>query len=464
MNLSSNGNNSLRTIDINLEFFPNGKGFYLPRPQQTLEGKTEQQKARQVVSGRSDTSVQLNYEEVRKGLQNALSRVEILCDNNAEGRRQLLQHELLRLFLSASEETRGRLGFVLSDAPLSYRVLEVLYLRRRQLCTGFEYALSDLKCWLSLAVLLDEPDFIQFMMQYVQELGPCSRQRLEDVMFVHESSAKSLCHAVLDISAPGDGAVPFDFRYYNFMLDDLIAMGDEPPHASLIPSVQREVTLSMRELHAEWLLQVTMALNLKLETFFLAVAIVDRYLAKVAVKRERFHLVGCAALMLASKQEEIFPASLHALVRYGADHFTIDMLVATECQLFAQLGFNVVLPTLSAVGMGILLQQDIAPCGAQRSCLLYVLATLAIRTYYRQYKLSSLAAAAVYMSRVCFNIPTGRPCEEVLSLLPVIRAALSRNPAVGSGGVHDVFSRGIYHEVSKLKLSELIGNEDCEGN
>ncbi|ESL08430.1 mitotic cyclin [Trypanosoma rangeli SC58] len=408
-----------------------------------------------IEEGTASISANLSYDELRVLLQNVLSRIELFCNNNAEERRRILQSEFSRLMCAASEKTKRALDVVRSDAPLSYRVLEVLRFRRRELCTGFEYSLNDLKEWFSLAMLLGEPDTFQFGMQYAQELGPCSRKELGDCIFVNTSNAESLWHALLGVRAHVDYLVPFDFRCYGLILDDLIAMGDEPPHASLIQSVQSDVTLSMRELHAEWLLNVSTAINLRLETFFLAVAIVDRYLSKVVIRRGLLHLVGCAALLLASKQEEIFPVPLHTLVRHGKGQFTVDMLVATECKLFEHVGFDVVIPTLSAVGMGILLPQDPPPSEVQRNCLLYILATLAIRTHYRQYRLSSLAAAAVYLSRVCFSIPTGRACEEVLSLLPLIGAALCRNSAVGAGGVYDIFSRNKYNNVSHLQLSEL---------
>ncbi|RNF27257.1 mitotic cyclin [Trypanosoma conorhini] len=457
MNFNSNdGSHSLQLIDINQGHFKRDTTSQFSRAQPVPSNKAGPLSVLPTEGGTEAIFAKLSYDELRICLQEALSRVELLCSNSTEERLQLLQNEFSRLIAASSDETKRVLRVIRSDTPLSYRVLEVLRLRRRELCTGFEYSLGDLQEWLSLAVLLGEPDAFQFAKQYIQWLGPCSRKELEDVFSVNASNVESLWPALLGVRAPVDYLVSFDFRYYSLMLDDLIAVADEPPQAASIQSLQSEMTLSTREVLAQWLLNFTVALKLRLETFFLAVAMVDLYLCRVPVRRERLHLLGSAALLLASKQEEIFPAPLQTLVRHGNGRFTLDTLVVTECKLFQHIGFDVVIPTLSAVGMGLFMPQDPPPCEAQRSCLLYILATLAIRTHYRQYRLSSLAAAAVYLSRVCFNIPTGRACEEVVPLLPLIEADLSRNSAVGAGSIHDIFSKTTYHNVSRLPLSEMI--------
>lgn len=446
------GSETLQALDINVQPFLEGKDFFLPLPPKPA--RSDEQTSRRTLCGAREFTAPLNYNELQKRLRDVLMRLDLFRDGDAEKRRQFLREEFLRLIHAACEETRQLLAPALNSCLLSFCVLEVLHLRRRTLCTGFELGLNDLKEWISLAMLLEEADVVKLIPDYAQKLGPCSRQSVEEAMALNRACTTSLCASLLELKIPGEHSVSFKSRYYSLMLDDLIAMGDESPQATLISSVQSEVTLQLRELHAEWLLQISVALNLQLETFFLAVTIVDRYLSKVPVQRERLHLVGCAGLLLASKQEEIYPVSLRALVRYGADRFTAEVLVSTECQILAVLGFDVVVPTLSLVGMGLLLQQDPAPSEAQRSYLMYLLASLAIRTHYRQYRLSALAATAVYMSRVCFRIATGPPCDEVAALLPFARAAVRRNSAAGAGGVYDIFGAAAYHEASRLQLPE----------
>lgn len=46
------------------------------------------------------------------------------------------------------------------------------------------------------------------------------------------------------------------------------------------------------------------------ETLFITVNIVDRYLSEVSVEKDLIQLVGVAALLIASKYEEIYPPNV----------------------------------------------------------------------------------------------------------------------------------------------------------
>ncbi|KAH9598586.1 Cyclin [Trypanosoma melophagium] len=474
---NNNNNSTLQALDINVQRYAKSELLALPLPrllrgsmcgqQQQQQEEQEEQRQQQRYLGFSDAFLRatspLNYGEVRSELVHVLLQLELThgagsyggTGASAEEKRRVLEAALSRLLLAASESTRRLLAGVVGGGPLSLRAAGVLRQRRRQLTAGLGGA-AGLQTAARLALLLGETAEIpQWLRRHCTETTAATQQQVEDLLFLHATDSVALCHAVLQMQMPQEMETPFDSHYYNDVVDDLIAMGDEEPQLGLMQGIQRDITPQVRELHTEWMLQVAMASNVKLETFFLAIAILDRYLLRVYVQRDQLQLVGCAALLLASKQEEIFPISLRSLVRYGADRFTLEALVSAECQLFSFLGFDVVLPTLSAVGLGLLLLQEPTPSEKQKCFLLYTLATLTIRTYYRQFKLSSLAAAAVYLSRFCFNIPSGRPSEEVRTLLPIVTAALCRNPAMGPGGVYDIFGRSIFHEVSRIRLPDI---------
>ena len=57
-----------------------------------------------------------------------------------------------------------------------------------------------------------------------------------------------------------------------------------------------------------------MKFKLELETLYLTINIIDRYLAKAEVTRPKFQLVGVTALLIASKYEDIYPPELKDLV------------------------------------------------------------------------------------------------------------------------------------------------------
>ena len=86
---------------------------------------------------------------------------------------------------------------------------------------------------------------------------------------------------------------------------------------------QPEITVKMRKIIVDWLVEVTyLFLRLKIaffykfyqyqiklqeafqlthESLFLAVTLIDRYLSKQNIKKDEFQLVGATALFLASK-------------------------------------------------------------------------------------------------------------------------------------------------------------------
>lgn len=72
---------------------------------------------------------------------------------------------------------------------------------------------------------------------------------------------------------------------------------------------QRDINDKMRRLLVVWMVEVVQWFDMHDETLFLAVNYVDRFLSARAVNRSSLQLLGTAALMLASKYEEISPPS-----------------------------------------------------------------------------------------------------------------------------------------------------------
>ena len=70
----------------------------------------------------------------------------------------------------------------------------------------------------------------------------------------------------------------------------------------------------MRAILVDWLCDVNHKFKQHPDTLYIAVNIVDRYLAKTEVLRRHLQLVGVTALMIASKYEEIYPPELRDLV------------------------------------------------------------------------------------------------------------------------------------------------------
>jgi len=74
-----------------------------------------------------------------------------------------------------------------------------------------------------------------------------------------------------------------------------------------LSTVQGSITPDMRRTLVDWMVDVHTHFDLMPETLFLAVNLLDRYLAAVPVSRGRLQVTGAACLFIAAKYEEIVP-------------------------------------------------------------------------------------------------------------------------------------------------------------
>ena len=102
----------------------------------------------------------------------------------------------------------------------------------------------------------------------------------------------------------------------------------------------------MRETLIDWLVEVHAKFKQVPETLFLTVNIIDRFLELKSTRRSKLQLVGVAALLLASKYEEIYPPEIRDLV-YLTDHaYTKREILEMENQIVTALQYEMTVPTI----------------------------------------------------------------------------------------------------------------------
>ena len=69
---------------------------------------------------------------------------------------------------------------------------------------------------------------------------------------------------------------------------------------------QRDISSSMRAILVDWLVEVQENFELNHETLYLAVKLVDHYLARVQTSKDKLQLVGATAMFIASKFDVSF--------------------------------------------------------------------------------------------------------------------------------------------------------------
>ncbi len=101
---------------------------------------------------------------------------------------------------------------------------------------------------------------------------------------------------------------------------------------------------SMRKILIDWLVDVHRKFKLKMETLFIAVNLIDRYLEATVeiVPKSKFQLFGIASLFIAAKYEEIYPPGLADFVYVCADTYTGDQILEIEGIILNTLSFNLV--------------------------------------------------------------------------------------------------------------------------
>jgi len=176
---------------------------------------------------------------------------------------------------------------------------------------------------------------------------------------------------------------------------------------------QRDINGRMRAILVDWLVEVHMKYQLRIETLFLAVSLIDRYLARMPVRRGRLQLVGVVAMFVASKFEELRPPDVHDFVYITDNTYSKDDILILECTMLTTLGFHVAGPT--AAQFLALLQRACGCDEAQRQLAQYAAELALVEISMLRHTPSHLAAAAMLVS------------NEILGRQPVWPAAMARH-------------------------------------
>lgn len=91
----------------------------------------------------------------------------------------------------------------------------------------------------------------------------------------------------------------------------------------------------------DWLVEEHQGLQLRAETLFLAVRLIDRFLLRRRVATRDLRLVGAAGLLIAAKFEEIYPPEIRDLVYITNNEYSVDDLKRMEVLILSVLEFSI---------------------------------------------------------------------------------------------------------------------------
>lgn len=169
--------------------------------------------------------------------------------------------------------------------------------------------------------------------------------------------------------------------------------------------LQPDINGKMRSILVDWLVEVHMKYKLRHETLFLAVSLIDRYLAALPVPRACLQLVGVVCMFVAAKFEQINPPQVADFVYITDNTYTKEEVLSMECTLLSALSFNIAVPT-QAHFLDYLLRANQCVVEEYRALVHYLLDLALIDVRVIKYAPSKLVSAALLLSNEIMGRPT----------------------------------------------------------
>lgn len=163
-------------------------------------------------------------------------------------------------------------------------------------------------------------------------------------------------------------------------------------------TIQTEITDKMRAILVDWLIEVHRMFKLIPETLFLAVNIIDRYLAVKVVSRDKLQLVGITAMLIASKYEEIYSPCCGDFVYISDGAYTKEQILVIEQHILNTLSFNLLHPAPLHF-----LRRFSKAAGSDytmHTLCKYLIEVMLLDVKFTKFTASQIAAGSVYLARI----------------------------------------------------------------
>ncbi|KAF5299440.1 hypothetical protein FQA39_LY11586 [Lamprigera yunnana] len=109
---------------------------------------------------------------------------------------------------------------------------------------------------------------------------------------------------------------------------------------------QQQLTLAMRSTLIDWLVAVAHEYEMQEQTLYLCVNYIDRFLCTMSVTRDKFQLLGAAAMMLAIKVEEVTALDAEEWAHLTGQAYSSRQINRMEQLILNVLEFNLNPPTV----------------------------------------------------------------------------------------------------------------------
>jgi len=163
----------------------------------------------------------------------------------------------------------------------------------------------------------------------------------EDVGLEMEEEMAKAAATVINIDEGDEECPQMCTEYVEEIMDYLHVLETQyVVRPDYMDACQTDIHHRMRAILIDWLVEVHMKFKLLQETLYLTVTIIDRYLELVPVKRSRLQLVGCTAMLLASKYEEIYAPEVRDFIYISDNAYTPEQILEMERHMLLTLQFR----------------------------------------------------------------------------------------------------------------------------
>lgn len=167
--------------------------------------------------------------------------------------------------------------------------------------------------------------------------------------------------------------------------------------------MQPDINEKMRAILVDWLIEVHYKFELRPETLYLTINIIDRFLSVKVVPRKELQLVGIGSMLIACKYEEIWAPEVNDFVQISDKAYVREQVLAMEKAILGKLEWYLTVPT-PYMFLARYVKASI-PTDSEMEKMVYFFAELGIMNYTStiKYPASLLAASSVYAARCTLN-------------------------------------------------------------
>ncbi|KAK9066267.1 hypothetical protein SSX86_013588 [Deinandra increscens subsp. villosa] len=222
--------------------------------------------------------------------------------------------------------------------------------------------------------------------------------------------------------------------YSNLRVAELM----DRPHFGFMKTVQRDVTQSMRGVLVDWLVEVSMEYKLEPDTLHRTVYLIDLFLSKNYIERQKLQLLGITCMLIASKYEDMTVPRIDEFCFITDSTYTKSEVLDMENQVLNNLNFHLSAPTAQTFLRRFLraAQASHQSTCLEVECLANYLAELTLIDYnFLVFLPSNIAASAVFLARYMLD-QSCHPWNHTLEYYTNYKPSDLKNTVFALHGLH----------------------------